>query len=269
MSSQTEFDAWSAGQNYEHYMGRWSRVVAKEFLTWLAPAADLDWLEVGCGTGALTQTVLSLAAPRSLLATDQSADFVAHAQAGMNDSGARFQVADATQLPCADASFDVVASGLVLNFVPDRQAALAEMRRVLRPGGLLAFYVWDYPGGGMGFVDAFWKAAAEVDEKATELDQSKRFSFCTKSGLSRLCDDAGMPGADVAAIEVETRFPDFEAFWHPFTLGAGPAPGYCRSLSEDRRQRLKDHLAARLGGAGPVVLPARAWAVRANRPRSA
>lgn len=266
MATQTEFDAWSVGQSYEHYMGRWSRRVAAEFLRWLDTSADRDWLEVGCGTGALTQTILSLAAPKSVLATDQSADFVTHAEAETPDDRVTFRVADAMRLPCADASVDIVTSALVLNFIPDKLAALAEMCRVLRPGGLLSFYVWDYPGGGMGFIDAFWQAAAEIDPKAAELDEGRRFPFCTRDGLAQLCDQAGITGATVAPIQTETRFPDFDAFWHPFTLGAGPAPGYCKSLPENQRIALKRHLASKLGTDGPIILPARAWAVRAPRP---
>ncbi|MFD3191761.1 class I SAM-dependent methyltransferase [Sedimentitalea sp. HM32M-2] len=266
MATQTEFDAWSAGQSYEHYMGRWSRRVAAEFLRWLNPPADRDWLEVGCGTGALTQSILSLAAPKSVLATDQSADFVTHAEAETPDGRVTFGVADAMRLPCADASVDIVTSALVLNFIPDKPAALAEMCRALRPGGVLSFYVWDYPGGGMGFIDAFWQAAAEIDPKAAELDEGRRFPFCTRDGLTQLCDQAGIAGATVAPIQIETRFPDFDAFWHPFTLGAGPAPGYCSTLPENQRMALKRHLAGKLGTDGPIILPARAWAVRAPRP---
>lgn len=266
MTTQSEFDAWSAGQSYEHYMGRWSRRIAAEFVDWVAPAANADWLEVGCGTGALTKTILSTAAPRSILATDQSADFVTHAEKDNKDSRASFAVAEAMHLPSGDASVDIVTSALVMNFIPDRQKALAEMRRVLRPDGQVVFYVGDYHGGGMGFIDAFWKAAAEIDPDALALDESARFPFCQKDGLAELCNDAGLVDAEIATIEVETRFPDFEAFWHPFTLGAGPAPGYCKALQEAGQQKLKQRLTDKLGADGPVVLPARAWAVKAHWP---
>lgn len=260
----SEFDRWSAGESYEHYMGRWSRKIATGFIRWAQVPTGADWLEVGCGTGALTEEILSYASPRSILSTDQSADFVAHAAAQISDERAVFTVADAAQLPCADASVDVVTSALVLNFIPDKQAALAEMRRVLRPDGQIAFYVWDYPGGGMGFIDAFWKAAADIDPAAAALDESARFPFCQKAGLSQLCSDAGALDVTVAPIEVEAGFADFEAFWHPFTLGAGPAPGYAKSLPEDQREKLRERLIARLGGDGPIALTARAWAVKAR-----
>lgn len=260
--TQSEFDTWSAGQSYEHYMGRWSRRIASQFVNWIDPPQNADWLEIGCGTGALTEAILTVAAPRSVISTDQSQDFVTHAAAQIRDDRVSFEVADAADLRRPDASADLVVSALVLNFIQDKQNALAEMRRVLKPDGIAAFYVWDYPGGGMGFIDAFWKSAAEIDPEAAKLDESARFPFCQKDGLAQLCRDAGTTDTEIVAIEVETRFPDFEAFWHPFTLGAGPAPGYVKSLPQVRQQMLKDHLAARLGGRGPVSLPARAWAVK-------
>lgn len=264
MSGSAAFDAWSAGKSYEHYMGRWSRLVAEKFVAWLAPPGQAAWLEVGCGTGALTAAILAGAAPRSILSIDPSADFVAHARAATGDGRVRFEVADALKLPAEPASIDVVTSGLVLNFVPDRPAALAEMQRVLKPDGLLSFYVWDYPGGGIGFIHEFWRAAVDIDPAAAELGEGRRFPFCTREGLLALCQEAGLRDAAIAPIEVETRFEDFEAFWQPFTLGAGPAPGYCMSLTEEHRARLKAHLAERLGPRGPVTLVARAWMARAG-----
>jgi hypothetical protein len=132
----------------------------------------------------------------------------------------------------------------------------------LRPDGFLAFYVWDYPSGGMGFIDAFWKAAAEVDASAAELDEAPRFPFCQQVGLAKMCDEAGVRDVKIEAIEVETEFPNFEALWHPFTLGVGPAPGYVKTLSADHQTELKAHLEAKLGADGAVSLPAKAWAVK-------
>jgi SAM-dependent methyltransferase len=262
MSQPAQFDAWSAGQNYEHYMGRWSRLMAAKFVAWLSPPRRANWLEIGCGTGALTQTLLADCNPNSVLAIDASKDFIAYAQSLMSDKRLRFEVADAQKLPVPDASIDVVASALVLNFIPDKVQALAEMKRALKPGGLLSFYVWDYPSGGMGFISAFWKAAAEIDPKALALTENARFPYCTRPGLSQLCAEAGLPSPVIDAIEIETVFPDFEAFWRPFTLGAGPAPGYCASLSEDERNSLKSKLAENVGDSGPVKLIGRAWAVK-------
>ena len=264
MTQDSAFDAWSMGQSYEHYMGRWSRKIAAEFLTWLDAPDGADWLEIGCGTGALTSAILQGNEPKSILATDASEDFVNHARAAIDDPRVRFQTADAQNLPGANATVDIVTSALVFNFIPDKLAALADMQRVLRPGGTLSFYVWDYPGGGVGFIDAFWKAAATLDPKAAELDEGKRFPFCTTEGLADLCARAGIADPTIAPLEITTEFPDFEAFWKPFTLGAGPAPGYCMSLSEDQRAALKSHLSEELDKGGPIRLSARAWAVKAK-----
>jgi hypothetical protein len=132
---------------------------------------------------------------------------------------------------------------------------------VLKPAGVLAFYVWDYPGGGMGMIDVFWKAAAELDQRAAALDEAMRFPFCTREGLATFCQDAGLASPLIEPIETETEFADFDAFWHPFTLGAGPAPGYCMSLPVDAREALRQRLRKQLG-TGPIRLPARAWAVK-------
>ncbi|MCT8160516.1 class I SAM-dependent methyltransferase [Pseudoruegeria sp. SHC-113] len=259
-------DAWSAGQSYEHYMGRWSRRIANRFMEWVDPAPGLAWCEIGCGTGALTQALIAHAAPRELLVVDPSADFLAHTEALNAGQGRRFEVADALSLPAGKGCNDWVVSGLVLNFVPDRAAALAEAFRVLRPGGCFGFYVWDYPSGGIGFIDAFWKAAAALDPAAKDLDEARRFSFCTPVDLKSLCVEAGFDDIKSRVIEVSTVFPNFEAFWHPFTLGAGPAPGYCASLQAEQRSALKDLLRERMGGEGPVSLPARAIALKAVKP---
>ena len=222
MDPSTEFDAWSVGHNYERYMGRWSRQLAGRFLDWLEPPRAAAWLDIGCGTGALTAAILERAAPDSILALDPSADFVAYARRAIGDDRASFMVGDAMALP-AGASVDVAAAALVLNFVPDRVGALHEMQRVLKPGGMLAFYVWDYPGGGMEMIDAFWKAATEVDPHAAALDEAFRFPFCTHDGLTALCREAGLAAPVVEAIEIETAFPDFDAFWwnEPSVRAAG------------------------------------------------
>ena len=272
MVQSSRHDSWAAGESYERYMGRWSREVAARYLDWLAAPKDAAWLDLGCGTGALTQAILARCDPRSVVAVDPSEGFVAHARAATPDSRARFEVGDAQKLPLPDASVDVAASALVLNFVPDRIAALRELLRVTRPtlksgGGLCSFYVWDYPGAGIAFIRAFWKAAVALDPKAAELGEGTRFPFCTPDGLTALCAEAGWPAVTVAPIEIETRFPSFEDYWQPFTLGAGPAPGYCVSLAEDARGRLKAMLQEQFGE-GPISFTARAWAVKTISPLS-
>ncbi|HEU4994274.1 MAG TPA: class I SAM-dependent methyltransferase, partial [Gemmatimonadaceae bacterium] len=141
MSATT--DVWAVGNAYEPYIGRWSRLVAHEFIDWLSPARGDSWLDVGCGTGAMTATVLATGAPAHVCSVDASAAFVAFARGQISDSRATFVVADARRLPLPAASADVVVSGLVLNFVPQPELALAEMARIVRPAGTVAIYVWD------------------------------------------------------------------------------------------------------------------------------
>jgi SAM-dependent methyltransferase len=266
MTPSSRHDAWQAGDSYDSYMGRWSRLVAPRFLDRLKAADGLDWLEVGCGTGALSGTIVARQSPKSLIAIDPSEGFLAKARTNVPDPRVDFRVGDAQALPVATASRDIVVSALVLNFVPDKEKALAEMKRAVRPGATIAFYVWDYPGGGMGFMRAFWTAATALDPKAGDLTEDKRFPFCTPEGLTDLATRAGLASVSCTAIEVPTVFKDFDDYWHPFTLGAGPAPGYCKSLDDDARERLKEKLSDSLPRApdGSIPLNARAWMVTAT-----
>ena len=259
-------DAWQAGDSYDNYMGRWSRRIAPLFLDMLALPRELDWLEVGCGTGALSAAILARCDPESLVAIDPSEGFLAKARDSVPDPCAEFRQGDAQALDLDTASRDVAVSALTLNFVPDRAKAIAEMKRVTRPGGAVAFYVWDYPGGGLEFLRAFWKEAAVLDPKAGELTEDKRFPFCTPDGLTALASEVGLADVTCEALETPTVFSDFDDYWRPFTLGAGPAPGYVANLPEEARERLKDRLDASLPreADGSIALKARAWAVGAK-----
>jgi ubiquinone/menaquinone biosynthesis C-methylase UbiE len=266
MSETSRHDAWQAGDSYDLYMGRWSRMVAPRFLDWLALRPGLDWLEIGCGTGALSGAIVRQAQPKSVIAIDSSEGFVKTARANVPDPRADFRTGDAIALALPDRSRDAAVAALVLNFIPARDKALAEMRRVVRPGGTVAFYVWDYPGGGMQLMREFWTAAASLDPAARDLTEDKRFPFCTPDSLSVLAKQAGLAAVDCAPVEVPTVFRDFDDYWRPFTLGTGPAPGYCASLGLDARERLKAALEKALprGADGSIPLKARAWAVRGS-----
>ncbi len=155
-AAPSRHDAWSAGDSYDQYMGRWSRLIAPLFLKWLDAPLQREWLDVGCGTGALSGAILQTQNPSSIVAIDPSEGFLAKASASIADARVTFKVGDAMALPVETASCDIAASALVLNFVSDRAKALAEMNRAVRPGGVIGFYVWDYPGGGVEFMRAFW-----------------------------------------------------------------------------------------------------------------
>jgi SAM-dependent methyltransferase len=264
MAETTRHDAWQAGDSYEAYMGRWSRPVAARFLEWLGMPAGLDWLDVGCGTGALSSAIVNKCQPRSLVGIDASEGFVAKARHDVSDPRADFRVGDAQALALESGSRAVVVSALAVNFVPDKVRALQEMMRVAKRGGTVAFYVWDYPGGGVSFMRAFWQAAAALDAGASELTEDRRFPFCTPDGLTELARQAGFGPVECTAIESPAVFRDFDDYWHPFTLGAGPAPGYCASLRADARERLRRKLEEDLPRAhdGTIPMHTRAWAMR-------
>ena len=256
-------DVWAAGDAYEPYVGRWSRLVAHRFLEWLSVPSGEAWLDVGCGTGALTQAVIERAAPGRIVGIDPSDGFLAHARARCADGRARFQTGDAQALPFADRSFDAVASGLVLNFVPDPAKAMREMARVAAPGGCVAVYVWDYAGE-MQLIRRFWDEAVALDPSAKDLDEGCRFPMCAPDRLRQLFADTGLGAIDGTAIDVPTVFKDFDDYWSPFLGGQGPAPGYCMALDSGRRERLRERLRATLPVEvdGGIRLIARAFATR-------
>jgi SAM-dependent methyltransferase len=263
---QQTSEAWAVGAAYEPYVGRWSRLVAREFLAWIHVPRGGEWLDVGCGTGALSGAILGSAAPRNVLGIDRSEDFVVHARAHVPDPRARFEVGDAAALPVPNDAFDATVSGLVLNFVPEPARMVAEMARVSRHGGTVALYVWDYAGG-MELIRFFWDAAKELDPRSAALDEGVRFPICAPAPLTALFAAAGLSGVETCAIEVATRFHDFDDYWSPFLGGQGPAPAYTMSLPEERRTALRDAVRAALPIAsdGSMALTARAWAVRGHR----
>ncbi len=260
-------DVWASGDVYEPYVGRWSRLVARQFLEWLAVPAGMDWVDVGCGTGALTQTILDHASPRSVRGVDPSSGFVEYAKARVTSGRASFEVGDAQSLPIGTASVDAAVAGLVLNFVPQPVRAVTEMARATRPGGVIAAYVWDYAGK-MEMMRYFWDAAVALDPTAYALDEGPRFPICRPEPLSELFAEAGLHDVEVRPIDIPTDFRDFDDYWSPFLGGQAPAPGYAMSLDRARRGALRDRIRSTLPIAedGAIHLLARAWAVRGHKP---
>ncbi len=258
-------DRWASGAAYESYVGRWSRLVAADFLAWLAIPQDARWLDVGSGTGALTEAILARAEPASVIGVDPSLAFVDHARAAITDPRASFVVGTADSTHLEDGAVDVAASGLVLNFVPDLAAALAELRRVVRPSGIIAGYVWDYAGG-MELMRRFWDAAVALDPAAEALDEGRRFPIAAMEPLAEAFRAAGLDAVDVRAIVVPTVFADFDDLWRPFVSGTGPAPAYAASLGDSERSALRDRLRTTIAAEpdGSIRLRARAWAIRSR-----
>jgi SAM-dependent methyltransferase len=262
VSGEPAKDNWEQSDAYELFIGRWSDLVAVEFLNWLELPAGLRWVDVGCGTGALAEAILDREDPTSVVGVDPSAAFVRAAGERLGDR-ATLEVAPAEHLPLADGSADVVVSGLVLNFIPDLPAALAEMKRVA-PGGVVASYVWDYTGG-MQMLCLFSDAADEVDPDGSPTE-SRRFTLCSPPALTEAFVTAGLADPDVVPLDIPMPFADFEAFWLPFTGGQGAGPSYLRTLDADKQAAMKESMRRRVPAEadGSISLTGRAWAIRAT-----
>jgi SAM-dependent methyltransferase len=259
-------DQWTSGADYEQWMGRWSRLVAHEFLKWLAVPAGLRWLDVCCGSGVIAEAIAESNAAATVVGVDASAEQIRFARQHRGGSNVSFDTGDAMALPFADASFDVVVCGLGLNFLPSPGGALEEFRRVVRPGGTIAVYVWDYAQGAR-FLREFWDAARAIDSEAATFDQAHRFPMCTEEGLRRLFEEAQLEGLASQALEVVTRFSSFDDYWEPLLTGQGSAPNYLAGRDQHIRMAIRERLRAVLpaDARGAIELPGRAWAIRGRR----
>lgn len=256
-------DVWTDGSGYESYVGRWSRSVARELLHWLAVPSGSAWLDFGCGTGALSQTILEEGSPRVVIGCDRSSGYVAFARQQTADARAQFVVAELLDLPRFGDGFDAVVAGLVLNFLPIPAEGVAAMTARVRQGGTIAAYVWDYAEG-MQLMRIFWDTAVALDPAAQGLDEGARFALCRPEALRELFEGAGLRDVRLRPIVVPTVFQDFDDYWVPFLSGQGPAPGYVMSLSVERRAQLRNGIRQRLptSAEGTIPLTARAWAVK-------
>ena len=256
---------WQSGSGYESYVGRWSRRVAQVFIDGLGPAPGARWVDVGCGTGAVTETILSRAEPASVVGIDPSEAFIGFARERVTDPRASFAIGDGADLPLPDDVVDVAVSGLVLNFVADPVAMLAEMRRVTGARGTVAIYVWDYAGG-MEIMRHFWDTAIEQDEAVRDKAENLQFEICAPDPLREAFAAAGMADATVEPIDIPTVFRDFDDYWQPFLMATAPAPRHAMSLSDEDREDLRRRLQARLPTEpdGSIHLTARAWTARAT-----
>jgi SAM-dependent methyltransferase len=262
MESKPVSDVWGRGDPYEQYVGRWSRQVAPRFLSWLNVPSRRRWLDVGCGTGALSAAILDGCSPVSVTGVEPSEGFLQKAKDQLAGR-VLLRRGNAEQLPLEDGAVDVAVSGLVLNFVPDASAALREMVRVTRPGGTIAAYVWDYSGK-MEMMRHFWDAAVEIDPAAAKADEGARFAICRPDALAELFAGAGLNSIEVTSIDITTAFASFDEYWRPFLGGQGPAPAYAMALDEKARADLRDRIRARLPlrADGSLSLIARSWAMR-------
>jgi len=245
-------------------MGRWSRAIGNRFLDWLAPPAGARWLDVGCGTGAFSQLVLNRCAPRSLAGVDPAPAQIEHARQQSPD--AEFRVADAMALPFAEGEFDIVASALVINFIPDRAKALAEMHRVLRPGGIVAAYVWhraptanDAP---------FAPIERGLESIGANVLRPPMRPESTPEGATAALNSAGFSGVAVTLLEATRTFRDFDDYWDTHCLPIAPSGQSIAALTDEGRAKLQEAMRAMLPAAadGSVSYSSRALAFKAGKP---
>jgi SAM-dependent methyltransferase len=245
-------------------MGRWSRLVAAPLVDFAGVPDAGQMLDVGSGTGSLAFEIAGRKGGARVVGIDPSKEYIAYAES-KNRFGdrARFEVGDAQQMHFANGAFDASVSLLVFNFIPDPKKALLEIRRVTKPGGVIAAAVWDY-GAGMRMLRTFWDAAVHLDSSAEKLDE-KHMKLCHSGELAALWKEGGLKAVEERPVDIHTKFASFADFWEPFQLGQGPAGAYVQRLNPSQRQALREELKRRLAvssESAPIDLTARVWAVR-------
>ena len=255
-------DSWESGDPYEYYMGRWSSLVAGPFINWLSATPGARWLDVGCGSGALSESIFANQKPARVIAIDQSEGFIKTARKRLGiDADCR--VGSALSLPLDSESVSFAVSGLVLNFIPEPVKALVEMKRVTKSGGTAAVYVWDYAGK-MDLLRYFWDTVIELDPTASSLHEGNRFPNANAEQMETFFVAAGFADVMTTSLDIVTNFRDFDDYWKPFLGGQGPAPTYVQSLDDTNRRMLRDALYEKLPARkdGSIAMSARAWAAK-------
>lgn len=252
---------WGKTDAYENYMGRWSRKIAPLFLEWLDAPINKSWIDIGCGTGGLTELIAKTCNASSIVGVDTAEGFIEIARDRVKN--AEFRVGSADNLCMPSDSIDCAVSGLVLNFVSDALAALAEMTRVVQPGGSVALYVWDYAGH-MQIMRYFFDTAISFDAHSAEFDDGINAPICRPIALKEAFTSTGLINISINSLDITTPFDNFDDYWRPFLGGVGSAPKYCDSLEESVRNNIKAAIKEKLptGPDGEILLAARAWAIR-------
>jgi len=244
-----------AAEKYDRFMGRYSRLLSPQLADLAGVRGGQRAIDVGCGPGALTAELVMRLGPAAVAAVDPSEPFVAAARA--RNPGVDVRRASAEQLPFPDDTFDAALAQLVVHFMSDPVAGLAEMARVTRAGGVVSACVWDHAGG-HGPLAPFWQAARELDP---DVDDESRLAGTREGHLAELFDAAGLREIEETVHSVSLEHPTFDAWWQPFTLGVGPAGSHVASLDPERQAELRELCRALLPTA-PFVLTATAWATR-------
>lgn len=265
MSPGRQPGAFSSASAYDRFIGRYGSQLARALLDAAGDGTSERALDVGCGPGALTAELAERLGAGRVSAVDPSEPFVASVRERL--PGVEAAVASAEKLPFEDGAFDLVLAQLVVNFMSDPAAGVAEMRRVAAPGATVASCVWDY-GGEMTLLRAFWDAAAEVEpEEGPAHDEARTMPHCERDALAKLWEQAGLNDVSAGELTVSAEYDDFNDLWGPFEAGVGPAGSFAAGLNLEPRVALRDAFRKRLGDPpGPFSLGARAWYASGRRP---
>ena len=244
-------------------MGKWSQLAGAVFLDWLAPGSGLRWLDVGCGNGAFTEMIVERCAPVSVEGIDPSEAQLAFARTRPASRVTRFQRGDAMALPFPDNTFDAAVMPLVIFFVPDPATGVAEMARVVCPGGIVAAYAWDMPGGGFPYA----ALQAEMRGMGLAVPWPPNPDASRVDAMRDLWTDAGLEGVETHEITVQRAFADSDEYWTTVVAGPSVGPSLAAMTSEDLK-RLKARMRALLpaDAGGRITYGARANAVKGRVP---
>jgi ubiquinone/menaquinone biosynthesis C-methylase UbiE len=265
--TEAEAKMFAATAGYERFMGRWSRLLAPAYIAFAGVKDGDRVLDVGTGTGSLAAAVEARMPASEIVGVDPSEGFIAYAQKNAKSLRVHFEVGDAQALKFKDGSFDNTLALLVMNFVPDHDKAVAEMRRVTRARGVVSACVWDYDSG-MQTLRFFRDEAVALDPAAEPKDE-RHMKLSRQGQLGEVWRRAGLMNIKEEALAIAQDYASFNDYWEPFTKGAGPGGAYVVSLAEDRRQQLEARMRRRLLGDrhdGPFTLTARVWCVRGEVP---
>lgn len=248
------------GEAYQRMMGQWSRTAGEVFLDWLSLPQGLRWADIGCGTGAFTQLLVDRCAPKEVRAVDPSADQIAFARTTPAAKTVDFRVGDAQSLPFGDREFDVAAMALVITFIPDPTKALAEMKRVVKPGGTIGTYVWDFTNGG----SPQQPLREAIEAAGVTVTHMQGHENSRREALDRIFKAASLDDVATRMIEIDVSYPDFDAYWTSQTALANTTVQYLRSMPATEVERVKAYLREHLATdqSGRIAYKARASAAK-------
>ena len=267
--TEAEAKMFSVSAGYERFMGRWSRLLAPAYIAFAGVKDGDRVLDVGTGTGALASALEAATTSSEIVGIDPSAGFINYAKKNVKSGRASFEVGDAQALRFADESFDQTMALLVMNFVPDHNKAIVEMRRVTRPQGVVSACVWDY-NAGMEMLRFFWDEVVALEPVMAPKDE-RNMKLSREGQLGELWKKAGLVNVQEKPLVIEQAYTSFDDYWGPFLKGAGPGGAYVVSLSDERRRQLETRMRKRLLGNrddGAFVLKAQAWCVRGEAPKA-